>query len=95
MPPAGLRLGWVTAHPQLVDKLTCLIQAHTVGPCSLSQVVLASTLSAWGPGGLHAHLQRVQSEYAHRAQCMLAAAQEVRGGVCGGLGGAAGQPSPV
>ena len=34
----GLRLGWVTAPPDLLEKLVMAIQAHTVGPCGLSQV---------------------------------------------------------
>lgn len=111
----GLRLGWVTAHPQIVDKLTMTIQvggsvcrvpslagcsqcamerwlrtpacphtcpalarlpqSHTVGPCSLSQVVTAEALVAWGDEGLDAHLRIVQREYAQRCACICAAAE--------------------
>lgn len=116
---AGLRLGWVTAHPQITEKLTMTIQvrggswrervwvagasslgsprrqrpparlpvcrprphppppqSHTVGPCSLSQVVAAETLRAWGDGGLDAHLRVVQREYAERAATIAAAAAQ-------------------
>lgn len=72
----GLRLGWVTAHPRITEKLTMTIQSHTVGPCSLSQVVTAATLEAWGEEGLDAHLRRVQGEYARRAVVILAACQQ-------------------
>lgn len=34
----GVRLGWATAPPDLLEKLVMCLQAHTVGPCSLSQV---------------------------------------------------------
>lgn len=122
---AGLRLGWVTAQPQVIDKLTMtiqvgggwsvglawavpytkltpmpaslpaqssylrlhplllLVQSHTVGPCSLSQVLTAEVLSHWGDARLDAHLRGVQREYALRAACITAAAQKVIAG-CGG-----------
>lgn len=67
------------ALPASLPLLACL-QSHTVGPCSLSQVVTAETLAAWGEGGLDAHLRRCQQEYAHRAACICAAAQQASGG---------------
>ncbi|KAI3425850.1 hypothetical protein D9Q98_007824 [Chlorella vulgaris] len=71
----GLRLGWVTAHPKIVEKLTMIIQSHTVGPCSLTQVVTVETLKAWGDEGLDAHVRLVQREYAQRAQRIVAACE--------------------
>jgi kynurenine/2-aminoadipate aminotransferase len=71
----GLRLGWVTAQPAITEKLTMTIQSHTVGPCSLSQVVTAEMLRAWGEEGLDAHLRTIQREYAQRAACIGAAAE--------------------
>lgn len=76
----GLRLGWVTAPPPLAEKLVAALQAHTVGPCSLSQVVVAQMLAAWGDAGLCAHLRRVQAAYATRAAlCCAAAATHLTG----------------
>ncbi|EFN55510.1 hypothetical protein CHLNCDRAFT_133915 [Chlorella variabilis] len=72
----GLRLGWVTAHPQIIDKLAMIIQSHTVGPCSLAQVVMTEALKAWGDDGLDAHLRMVQREYATRAEVVAAACQK-------------------
>ncbi|PSC74701.1 Adenosine deaminase [Micractinium conductrix] len=71
----GLRLGWVTAHPRIADKLTMIIQSHTVGPCSLSQVVAAETLRAWGDEGLDAHLRSAQTEYAQRVATIAVACE--------------------
>jgi kynurenine/2-aminoadipate aminotransferase len=72
----GLRLGWVTAHPHLIDKLVNTLHGLTLGPCSMSQVLAAELLAAWGPGGLEAHVQRMQREYGHRAAVLHAAAQQ-------------------
>lgn len=34
----GFRLGWVTAHPMFVDKLTWHMHGTALGPCSTTQV---------------------------------------------------------
>jgi len=76
----GVRLGWVTARADVIAKLTSALQAHTVGPCSLSQAVVAATLTTWGDAGLDAHLRRIQVEYARRCSVLAAAAErELRG----------------
>lgn len=49
-----------------------------MGPCSLSQVVTAEMLRAWGEDGLDSHLRTIQREYAQRAACIAAAAERVR-----------------
>lgn len=72
----GLRLGWVTARKDVVAKVVSALQTHTVGPCSLSQVVVEAALSAWGDEGLDAHLRRVQGEYAKRCSVLCTAASE-------------------
>jgi kynurenine/2-aminoadipate aminotransferase len=71
----GLRLGWVTARKDVVAKIVSALQTHTVGPCSLSQVVVEAALSAWGDDGLDAHLRRVQGEYAKRCFVLCSSAQ--------------------
>lgn len=71
----GVRLGWVTARGDVSSKLTSALQTHTVGPCSLSQAVVAATLQTWGSVGLDAHLRRIQVEYAARCAALLAAAK--------------------
>ena len=35
----GFRLGWVTAHPTFVDKLTWHMHGTALGPCSTTQVI--------------------------------------------------------
>lgn len=46
----------------------------TVGPCSLSQVLVTRMLQAWGMAGFNAHLARLQGLYAERAAAANAAA---------------------
>ena len=34
----GMRLGWVTAHPDMLQKVCFALHASTMGPCSYTQV---------------------------------------------------------
>ena len=34
----GMRLGWVTAHPDMLQKICFALHASTMGPCSCTQV---------------------------------------------------------
>ena len=34
----GMRLGWVTAHPDMLQKICFALHASTMGPCSYTQV---------------------------------------------------------
>lgn len=77
----GLRLGWVTARTDVIDKLTSALQTHTVGPCSLSQTVVASALAAWGDAGLDRHLRQIQAEYARRCAVLCCAASRELSGL--------------
>lgn len=72
----GLRLAWVTAHPDLARQLARTVQASSLGACSLTQAIAARLLGDWGDRGLHAHLLRVQGLYARRAAVLHAAASQ-------------------
>lgn len=72
----GLRLGWATAAPALLEKLIFHLHGSTLGPCALSQVVVASLLHHWGPQGFEQHVKDMQQGYARRAHILHAAAGE-------------------
>lgn len=40
----GMRLGWVTAHPDMLQKICFALHASTMGPCSFTQVHMPSSL---------------------------------------------------
>lgn len=66
----GLRLGWVTAHPTAIAKLTMNVQAATTGPCSLTQGLVSDMLQAWGPQGFESFILNLQRVYAQRSQVL-------------------------
>lgn len=70
----GLRLGWVTAGPAVLEPLAKALQMQTLGPCGLTQVVTHALLEQWGQQGLDDHLRQVQKIYLTRLEAMLTAA---------------------
>ncbi|KAK9824541.1 hypothetical protein WJX72_011180 [[Myrmecia] bisecta] len=76
----GFRLGWVTADPQLLDKMTMALHASLNGPCSVTQVLLAELMQQWGETGFEAYARRMQGVYRRRAAVLHeAATQELTG----------------
>jgi len=73
----GLRLGWATAAPALLEKLIFHLHGSTLGPCALSQVVVASLLHHWGQQGFEQHVKDMQQGYAQRAHILHTAAGEL------------------
>ncbi|KAK9806204.1 hypothetical protein WJX72_005253 [[Myrmecia] bisecta] len=76
----GLRLGWVTAEPGLLNKLIIMLSGSCLGPCSMTQVMAAALMTAWGVDGLESHVKALQASYHYRA-CKLheAATRELTG----------------
>ncbi|EIE19767.1 PLP-dependent transferase [Coccomyxa subellipsoidea C-169] len=71
----GMRLGWVTAAPKLIEKIIYHLQGVHIGANSFIQVVVAEMLDAWGEAGFEAHVRAMQTEYAQRAAVVQAAAE--------------------
>lgn len=66
----GLRLGWATAAPALLEKLIFHLHGSTLGPCAMSQVVVANLLGQWGQQGFEQHVKDMQQGYARRAMLL-------------------------
>ncbi|KAG2491047.1 hypothetical protein HYH03_010493 [Edaphochlamys debaryana] len=81
----GYRLGWLTAPLPLVPKLANWVMGSTVGPCSVTQVLVHQLLQRWGWEGFDTYLRGLQASrgggadaalYASRAAAAHAAALE-------------------
>lgn len=70
----GVRLGWTTCHPDMLEKICFSLHASTIGPCSFTQVMIAEVLAAWGQDGLEQHLKKMQVDYKKRAAIVQEAA---------------------
>lgn len=72
----GLRLGWATGAPRLIQKLVSCIHGSALGACSTTQVMVSEMLEAWGRPGLENHVLAMQHSYARRAGIVLKAAEQ-------------------
>ncbi|KAL3154213.1 hypothetical protein ABBQ32_013719 [Trebouxia sp. C0010 RCD-2024] len=72
----GMRLGWVTAHPDMLQKICFALHASTMGPCSFTQVVMYELLDAWGRESLISHVKKMQTDYKNRAAIVQEAAEK-------------------
>ncbi len=69
----GMRLGWVTADPAVIDKFVQAKQAVDLCTSSLSQAIAAEFLKS---GELEAGIRRNCQAYARKARAMLQALEE-------------------
>ena len=68
----GLRLGWLSATPSIVDQIALIKQRLDPHTQNLGQFALARLLD---DGGFDTHLKRIRAEHARRCTQMLAAMQ--------------------
>lgn len=59
----GMRLGWVTAAPALIEKYLLLQEATTQFPSGVAQSVFTGLVKHWGEDGLDAHVRKTQAHY--------------------------------
>ncbi|KAJ7663242.1 pyridoxal phosphate-dependent transferase [Mycena polygramma] len=63
---SGMRLGWMTASPQLASAVNMVTSSTNLQPSSFSQVMAYSLLSRWGPAGFLEHCTGVAAFYRER-----------------------------
>lgn len=66
----GLRLGWIVAPPDVIERLRDLRQRTDLGGSVTTQVTVAELISS---GELDRHLRRARGEYARRRRRLAAA----------------------
>ncbi|KAK9835444.1 hypothetical protein WJX74_000131 [Apatococcus lobatus] len=72
----GLRLGWVTAAPPLLEKMAMHTHASLNGPNGICQALLMELLSQWGESGFEKYVLTMQAEYQRRAAVLQAAVEK-------------------
>ncbi|XP_076750202.1 kynurenine/alpha-aminoadipate aminotransferase, mitochondrial-like isoform X2 [Xylocopa sonorina] len=68
---AGLRLGVVTAHKEIIRRLTTHVETTSMHASSLSQMLLFKFLDRWGLERIEQHFNDVQNFYRERRDIML------------------------
>lgn len=73
---AGLRLGVVTAHKNILEKMSLHIQCTSLHPSSLSQVLVYKLFESWDQEKFENHFKSIQNFYRERRDMMLSAVKE-------------------
>jgi len=79
---SGLRLGFVTGPPTLIDRINLHMQASVLHASSLSQVIASELLQRWGLKGFLQHVNAIETFYERRRDLMVAAADKHLTGLC-------------
>ncbi|XP_033217726.1 kynurenine/alpha-aminoadipate aminotransferase, mitochondrial-like isoform X2 [Belonocnema kinseyi] len=67
---AGLRLGVVTAHKDILEKLSYHVQCSTIHASTLSQVLIYNIIVLWNEEKLKEHFKSIQDFYRRRRDIM-------------------------
>ena len=85
---SGVRLGWATGPPALIERIELHGQASSLHTCGLAQGLVAALLDAWAAergGDVHAafavKMAEVAAFYHRRCEAFLAAAERHLGGL--------------
>eukprot|EP00761_Pharyngomonas_kirbyi_P014099 gb/GECH01014129.1/.p1 GENE.gb/GECH01014129.1/~~gb/GECH01014129.1/.p1 ORF type:complete len:435 (+),score=116.56 gb/GECH01014129.1/:1-1305(+) len=73
---SGMRLGWVTGPPVLVQRIQLHMQSESLHTSAMSQTIAAALLNAWGLEGFYKHIRSIQQFYKDRRNLFLAAAEK-------------------
>ena len=85
---SGVRLGWATGPPALIERIELHGQASSLHTCGLAQGLVAALLDAWAAerggdvhAGFAAKMAEVAAFYHRRCEAFLAAAERHLGGL--------------
>eukprot|EP01134_Creolimax_fragrantissima_P005789 CFRG5789T1 len=73
---SGLRIGFITAPTQILQRVMLHQQSSTLMTCGVSQALVYSLLKQWGSDGFEAHVQKVVDLYAARRESFMASANK-------------------
>ncbi|KAI8834324.1 pyridoxal phosphate-dependent transferase [Chytridium lagenaria] len=73
---AGVRLGWVTGPPKLVERIVLHAQSTLLHTSGMSQMIVYHVLKKWGIEGFLAHTDSVATFYEEKAKVFLEAANK-------------------
>jgi len=77
---AGMRVGWVSGPPELVDRIQLDMQSQSLHASGLSQIVALAVLRNLGPEGMEKHIQKVVDLYRARRDAFVGCCdKELRG----------------
>jgi kynurenine/2-aminoadipate aminotransferase len=72
---SGIRIGFATGPPKLIERLSFHTQATNLHNSGVSQIMVTKLLDHWGKRGFDEHANKVAAFYCRRRDVLLAAAE--------------------
>ena len=72
---SGIRIGFATGPPKLIERLSFHTQATNLHNSGVSQIMVSKLLDHWGKRGFDEHAKKVAAFYCRRRDALLAAAE--------------------
>lgn len=79
---SGLRLGFVTGPPPIIERINLHMQASVLHASSLSQVIASELLHKWELKGFLEHVNAIEAFYRRRRDLMVSSANKHLTGLC-------------
>ena len=79
---SGIRLGFITAHKTLINRIFLHKQVSNLQTSTLSQVLVSELLSMWGNEGFLNHIEKVKKFYKCQRDAMVKAAETYLKDLC-------------
>ncbi|XP_043266614.1 kynurenine/alpha-aminoadipate aminotransferase, mitochondrial-like isoform X2 [Venturia canescens] len=73
---AGIRVGAVTAHEEIIKKLIIHVENSVLQSSSLSQMLLLQFFDTWSPDRFEKHFKEIQTLYRERRDLMVTALEK-------------------
>eukprot|EP01132_Coremiostelium_polycephalum_P005741 gene5741-7142_t len=73
---SGIRIGFVTGNPFMIDKIQLQQQCYCLHPCGVSQTIAYKLLTSWGFEQWDKHIEMVQSFYKTKRDAFESAAKK-------------------
>lgn len=72
---SGIRIGFATGPPKLIERLSFHTQATNLHNSGVSQIMVSKLMDHWGKRGFDEHATKVARFYCQRRDVLLAAAE--------------------
>lgn len=73
----GMRVGWVVAAPDFIQKYVLLQDITTQFPNGVAQSIVYGLFEHWGFDGFHEHMMKIQAHYAKQRDVLIKSLNEV------------------
>eukprot|EP01025_Chloroclados_australasicus_P021747 TRINITY_DN2274_c0_g1_i1.p1 TRINITY_DN2274_c0_g1~~TRINITY_DN2274_c0_g1_i1.p1 ORF type:complete len:447 (-),score=41.82 TRINITY_DN2274_c0_g1_i1:376-1716(-) len=77
----GCRLGWISAHPEIIQKCALVLTVETIGANCIAQIAFGAIMKKWGRDGFESYVKSLQRVYTRKSHVAISACEEYLSGL--------------